>query len=283
MLCVLPLALSTEASAQDVNDFLNLFGGIIQQGMIQAVQSEWRRLPPTELSCLDQTLRQQGASVDALINRGVFPSDPRLAPMRANCRGQFVQVPQPASQPSQYVVDGLALYGHVRFESQAYQQYQCRPSEKFPGFAWCHKEKTERTNRGAVTSSNSILHSQDGEAVYVNRYIEPAFFGPTDVQSEVDRLSASFGERPREFRMPAREGLPSAIIAVWGKVELQQIDAADASTVASGGTVKGLLVSYLGDLQRSAKAECLFIVLREARVSCGRQPSIKTDEGFCVF
>ena len=35
---------------------------------------------------------------------------------------------------------------------------------------------------------------------------------------------------------------------------MQQLDAADVATVASGGTVKGLLVSYLGDLQRSAKA-----------------------------
>jgi hypothetical protein len=54
--------------------------------------------------------------------------------------------------------------------------------------------------------------------------------------------------------MPQREGLPNAIIAVWGKIELEQLDPADVATVASGGTVKGLLVSFLGDLQRSAKA-----------------------------
>ena len=51
-------------------------------------------------------------------------------------------------------------------------------------------------------------------------YIEPAFFGSNDVRSEIDRLSAKFGERAREFRMPPREGLPNAIIAVWGKIEL---------------------------------------------------------------
>jgi hypothetical protein len=92
------------------------------------------------------------------------------------------------SQPSPYVVDGLALGGKVHFESEAYKQYRCAPSDTSPGFTWCHKEKTEKTKRGEVRSSNSILHSQDGTAVYINRYIEPAFLGPHDVRSEIDRL-----------------------------------------------------------------------------------------------
>jgi hypothetical protein len=161
---------------------------------------------------------------------------------------------QTTPDPSLFVVDGLALYGHVRFESQAYQQYHCSPSEKFTGFIWCHKEKIEKTKRGEVTFSNSILHSPDATAVYINRYIEPAFFSSNEVQTEIDRLSAKFGESARLFRMPRREGLPDAVIAVWGKVQLEQLNAGDVSVVAAGGTVKGLLVSYLGDLQRSAKA-----------------------------
>ena len=80
------------------------------------------------------------------------------------------------------------------------QQYQCSPSDNFPGFTWCHKEKTEKTNRGEVTSSNSILHTQDGTAVYIDRYIEPAFFGSNEVQSEIDRLSAKYGERARQIQ-----------------------------------------------------------------------------------
>jgi hypothetical protein len=254
-LCVLPLVFGTSAFAQNVSDFLNLFRGVIVQGMIQAAQSEWRRLPSTELSCLDQTLRQHGASVEALISRGVLPSDRRLDQLRSNCRGQIALGPHSATaQPSPYIVDGLALGGQVRFESEAYKEYQCTPSEKFPGFTWCHKEKTEKTKHGEVTLANSILHNEEGIAVYVNRYVEPALFGPNDVPEEIGRLSARFGERAREIWMPAREGLPRAVIAVWGKIELSQLDAADVSTVASGGRHKGLLVSFLGDLQRSAKA-----------------------------
>jgi serine protease Do len=158
------------------------------------------------------------------------------------------------SPPSPYVVDGLALGDHVRFESEAYRQYQCAPSEKFPGFTWCHKERTEKSKRGDILSANSILHGQDGATVYVNRYVEPAFFGQDDVRTEINRLSAKFGENAREIWMPPREGLPRAVIAIWGKIKLQELNAADLSIVASGGTHKGLLVSFLGDLQRSAKA-----------------------------
>jgi len=159
-----------------------------------------------------------------------------------------------ATQQSPYVVDGLALGGLVRFESEEYKEYHCSPSDKFSGFTWCHKEKAERTTRGEVTSANSILHTRDGTAVYVNRYVEPAFFGPNDVRSEIDRLSSKFGERGREIAMATREGLPVAIIAIWGKTQLRQLDAAEVSSVASGGGHRGILVSFLGDLQRSAKA-----------------------------
>ena len=55
--------------------------------------------------------------------------------------------------------------------------------------------------------------------------------------------------------MPHRDGLAEAIIAVWGKVELEPLGSADVSKIASGGSYKGLLVGFLGDLERSAKAD----------------------------
>ena len=234
---------------------MRMFGGFMQQGMVQVAQFEWRRLPPPELSCLDQVLRQQGASVDALAGQGILPSDPRLAQIRSSCRSQIAQSSQPSNASTlPYVVDGLRLGSQVVFESQAYKQYHCAPSEKFSGFTWCHKEETKKEKGKEILSSNSILHAPDGTAWYVNKYVEPAFFGPNDVQSELDRLSAKYGESARLFHMPQREGLPNAVIALWGKAELQQIDPTEVSIVAANGTVKGLLVSYLGDLQRSAKA-----------------------------
>jgi hypothetical protein len=93
LLCVLPLVLSTSTLAQNINDFQRTFGGVVQQALRQAPHSEWQRMPPAEFSCLDQNLRQQGASVDALTSRGALPADSRLAQLRSNCRGQLAQGP----------------------------------------------------------------------------------------------------------------------------------------------------------------------------------------------
>src|SRR5262249_45142981 len=134
------------------------------------------------------------------------------------------------------------------------RQFRCRQSDAFPAFTWCHRKKKEQTKGGEVTSSTSILHSEDGTAAYINRYVEPAFFGLGDVQAEINRLSARFGSKPRLIRMRSRDGLPNAIIAVWGAIKLEQLSAAEISFVKSGQAVQGLLVSFLGDVQRSAKA-----------------------------
>jgi TPR repeat protein/uncharacterized protein len=81
------LAVGTHVTnAQNANDFLNVLGGVMQQAMRQAALAEWQKLPPTEISCLDQSLQQQGQSVNGLITRGVLPSDPRLSELRVRCR-----------------------------------------------------------------------------------------------------------------------------------------------------------------------------------------------------
>jgi clan AA aspartic protease (TIGR02281 family) len=100
-----------------------------------------------------------------------------------------------------------------------------------------------------------MLRTQDGTAWYIKSYIAPASIKKSDVQNELAKLSAEFGENPRTFEMPQREGLPNAVIAVWGKIQLEPLDSNDVSVVASGGPHKGLLVSFLGDLQKSARAE----------------------------
>ena len=175
------------------------------------------------------------------------------------CRPAFAQnlqeAPQSAAFPgSPYLVDGLSLGDQVAVGSDAYRRYHCGPSDRFSGFTWCHKEETKRDGRNEVLLANTILHREDSKAWYVNRYIEPAFFKPNDVQDEINRLSAKFAQPATEYRMPPRHGLPNAIIAVWGKLQLEPLDTNDVATVATGGATKGLLVSFLGDVQRSAKA-----------------------------
>jgi hypothetical protein len=178
---------------------------------------------------------------------------PVLALNPNDLRNKLVEIIQ--AKPvvaSPYVVDGLALGGHVKSGNQAYQAYQCRPSDQFSGFIWCHEEHTTPDN--TVMRSHSILQSQDGTAYYVDSYFQPAFFDPNDIQNEIDRMSSEFRREARIIQMPKREGLPSAVMAIWGAIQLEPLKPDEISVVASGGSPPGFLVSFLGDEERSAKA-----------------------------
>ena len=86
--------------------------------------------------------------------------------------------PMAVAPPSpQYSVDGLTLGAKVPFGSAVYRQYRCIRSEKFEGFAWCTKTNDNREARGPFKAWFSMLHAQNGVAVYVNRYQEPVHWG----------------------------------------------------------------------------------------------------------
>jgi len=174
----------------------------------------------------------------------LFLGGPILALSPNDPRNKLVEILQPSLvAASPYRVDGLALGNQVRFGQQAYQRYQCGPSDEFSGFISCNEEHKTRGNE--VTRSHSILQSQDGTAYYVNSYFDPAFFDPNDIQSEINRMASEF---------PKREGLPNAVMAIWGAIQLELLKPDEISVVASGGGHPGILVSFLGDLERSAKA-----------------------------
>ena len=161
-----------------------------------------------------------------------------------------------AAATSPYVVDGLALGARVDFETPPYRGYQCSPSELFPDFMRCQRTQRQQdgTTRRSFETTNSILHDRDGKAVYVNRHIAPWTFDRNEIQAELKQISSKLGERPREMRLPPREGVQTAIIAVWGKIQLTELDADAISILASGESPrKGLLIDYLGNLRRSAQ------------------------------
>jgi hypothetical protein len=63
-------------------------GGGVQSAKVQAAYADWRRLSQTEVNCVDQSLRGQRTSLWSVIQRGIDPSDPTLARIRAACRAQ---------------------------------------------------------------------------------------------------------------------------------------------------------------------------------------------------
>ncbi len=193
--------------------------------------------------------------MEALIQMGVLPSDPRLANERSTCQKQSErQEPRPTGSQV-YAVGSVPLGATVQSESSAYREYKCGPSDQFDRFTWCQKTRKGKERRGSFTAIYSILHSPDGAAVYVNRYQEPAFFGASEADDEIQRYSRKIGESPRITRMPHRAGFPNGILASWGKVELEPLDNDNIKALAKGRRpiIKGYFIDFIGDFARSAK------------------------------
>ena len=134
------------------------------------------------------------------------------------------------------------------------RDFQCARAEQQADFTWCQRSRHEKSRRGTFKSTMSILRNQDDVAVYVDRRIEPAFFGSNDIQNEIARLGKRFDEHAHEIRLPKRDELPDAVIATWGKIRLEPLDAEALAALKSGKvSSQNLFVDYLGDLKRSAE------------------------------
>jgi len=79
------LLFSSLAAAQNINEIMRMFGGVMQNAIAQAAYSEWRKRPNSELICVDQYLRQRGSSLETIVRQGITPSDDRISSARAAC------------------------------------------------------------------------------------------------------------------------------------------------------------------------------------------------------
>jgi predicted lipid-binding transport protein (Tim44 family) len=155
------------------------------------------------------------------------------------------------AEPTKYAVDGLAVGMRLNSDDASYRQYRCSPSDQFDGFSWCQKTRRDRSG----TAIYSLLHSGDGSVLYINRSQDSAFSNPKKAEEEIQQYSRKIGESPRVMKMPHRSGLPDGLIAVWGKITLEQLDQESTKVLADRkGLKKGLLIDFLGNFARSAKA-----------------------------
>jgi hypothetical protein len=153
-----------------------------------------------------------------------------------------------AGAASPYVVDGIALGASFA----PGREYQCSASEQFPEYTWCQRKRQEKAKPGAFGATTSILRSRGGSIAYVEREIRPAFFAGNDIKTEIKRLSTRHGAAARETWLRGRPDLPSAVIAVWGALELEEIDGNSVSTLDTQELASGsVIVDHLGDIARS--------------------------------
>jgi hypothetical protein len=160
----------------------------------------------------------------------------------------------PGSQISIYAVEGLALGARIPFDSSAYREYKCNPSDQFDGFTWCQQTRQQGERRRSSEVTYSLLHSRDGSIVYINRYQTPAFFGRNEAEHDIQSYSQKLGESPRtKIRMPHRPGL-DGILASWGNTVLEPLDTENRKAFAEGRRLgKGYYIDFIGNFDRSAK------------------------------
>jgi hypothetical protein len=150
-----------------------------------------------------------------------------------------------------YAVDGLVLGTQLNFQSASYGEYGCSPSDQFDGLTWCQKTPRIKSD----TTTYSLLHSREGTIFYINRAQELALLNAKKAEADIQQSSSNIGELPRVMKMPHRSGFPDGIIAVWGNVTLEQLDQESIKVLADRkGLKKGLLIDFLGNFVRSAKA-----------------------------
>jgi hypothetical protein len=93
------LYLEPAAAAQNVNSMINLFGGMMRAAVIEAAETEWRKVRPAELACIDDQLQNQGVSTEILAQQGIFPTDGRIAASRVFCARAAMAIPTQVPTP----------------------------------------------------------------------------------------------------------------------------------------------------------------------------------------
>ena len=117
-----------------------------------------------------------------------------------------------------YSVTGVAIGSRIHFDSTAYQEYSCGPSEVFDGLTFCVKKTDDTDQRGSFVAYDGLLHSGDRTVVYVSRYQDPAYWRDGEVKDDIDYYSRELGEQPTILTMPTREGFPKVLLPRGAKL-----------------------------------------------------------------
>ena len=153
---------------------------------------------------------------------------------------------------AQYKVEGFVLGDEIRPQDAKYRTYTCKPSEDFAGITWC--QRTQTRSSGGLFSS-SLAHTRERIAVYVMANIGPVSGSKSAIETEIQTLSRENNEQPTAVNWFSRgQNLPTAVIARWGEIELEELKQDALAIVAAGESPHmGVLVDALGDLKRSAE------------------------------
>ena len=159
-----------------------------------------------------------------------------------------------SAPPGQYAVEGFTLADRNVSNNQNYKSYSCKASDDFAEALRCERSQQLRSNGRNVTVSNTLIHTQDGTPIYVMSNAAPISHNRSAVQNEINMASNKIGERPAKvIWIPENGANPTAVIAVWGEVKLEEVAGEALFAISEGKSPHlGVLVDSLGDLKQSA-------------------------------
>jgi tetratricopeptide (TPR) repeat protein len=153
------------------------------------------------------------------------------------------------SHAAQYVVDGFTLGDQVLSSNPNYQSYNCRSSDQFADATQCDRVQNKKGKAGPISVSSTLIHAQDGAAIYVMVNAAPVTLSMAIVQKEIQDLSRAIGASPATvtwFTQNAKA--PTSLIVTWGDVKLEELKGGSLDAGRSGKDPDlGMIVYPLGD------------------------------------
>jgi tetratricopeptide (TPR) repeat protein len=159
----------------------------------------------------------------------------------------LLSAPSPGYAAS-YAIEGFTLGEQVTGKA-SFSSYACTPSTDFMRLTRCARAQ----QRGNTTIASTLLHSEDGIALYLMKHLTGAALTRAALDQEINQLSREIGERPAKVEW-SRTGSSNSVFATWGRIQLQDLDQEARELLGKGLPAKrGILVDALGDLKRSAE------------------------------
>ena len=160
-----------------------------------------------------------------------------------------------SAHAAQYSVDGFVLGERISPTNPNYQSYTCKQSNDFAEAIRCERTQLKIGRAGNITVSSTLIHAQDGTAIYIMTNAFPVSLSKAVVQNEITALSTEINEKPTKVEwLPKNAAAPTAVVVTWGQVELDEIDYDAASDDSQDKSPHlGELIDCLGNLKRSGQ------------------------------
>lgn len=202
---------ATELFAQNFNDYMNRFSDMARARRAKLVESEWRKLPPTELACINAKLQERGDSIESLARRAILPSDSRVADILSQCGPARSTETAPVAAPPQLGNVPESVVSELR---QTVETLKANLAESAAKLAELEKEKAE-ADRGLKQAESDRTDAENArhEIEQMGAAQKTAFALITQLETD----KASLDAEAHKWKLTAIAGIVAfaACLLAW--------------------------------------------------------------------